>query len=141
MESLLLRIIKPPGNRQAGRFIRCENLQRRFARDIKSLQREELYEAIGSRKQARKGSETEGDRRPVLSIYRNRPRRLKAYFKGKLFRALVRKDGSIRFQRNTFNSPTLAAIAAVGHNINGWWFWRYERGPNNWVRLLDLRKR
>jgi Restriction Enzyme Adenine Methylase Associated len=140
MESLLLRIVKPPGNRQIGRFIRCENLQHRFARDIKSLMREELYEVLGKGTRARKANKTDGERKPVLSIYRSRPRRLKAYFKGKVFRALVRKDGSIRFKQTTFNSPTLAAIAAVGHNINGWQFWRYERGPSNWVPLLDLRK-
>jgi hypothetical protein len=40
MESLLLRITRPVGNKQIGKFVRCENLVRRFARDIKTLQRE-----------------------------------------------------------------------------------------------------
>src|SRR5258708_35095033 len=49
MESLLLRIAKPSGNRQSGRFVRCDNLKSRFTDDVKMLQREELFDIIGRR--------------------------------------------------------------------------------------------
>src|SRR3954451_25363477 len=32
MESLILRIAHPSGNKQIGKFVRCENLVKRFAR-------------------------------------------------------------------------------------------------------------
>src|SRR6266550_1287317 len=36
MESLLLRITRPAGNKQTGKFAKCENLVRRFKRDLKA---------------------------------------------------------------------------------------------------------
>lgn len=44
LESLLLRVVKPKpkGNDKTGKFANSENLLRRFARDIKALQRNEL---------------------------------------------------------------------------------------------------
>src|SRR3954470_17896172 len=34
MESLLLRILRPAGNKQTGKFAKCESLNRKLARDI-----------------------------------------------------------------------------------------------------------
>jgi hypothetical protein len=71
-----------------------------------------------------------------------RGNRLRARYKGKVFRARVRTDGSITIRGNggrKFNSPSLAAIQVVKKNMNGWWFWQYERSPGEWVRLTHLR--
>jgi len=54
--------------------------------------------------------------------------------------ARVRRDGSIRIGGRTFKSPSLAAATCVGHAINGWWFWKYERAPGDWVRLREPRR-
>lgn len=142
MESLLLRISKPPGNRQSGKFRRCENLKRRFAAAIRTLHREELDDVIGKIRQSAVGKRKAPGRsndQPVLSIYEKRPRILRATHKGKKYSARVRKNGAIRFGGKTFNSPSLAAVHAVGHPINGWWFWQFERAPGDWVRLRELR--
>jgi hypothetical protein len=79
-------------------------------------------------------------RGPVLGLYQKRRRRLRGSYKGTMFRAIVRKDGSIRFKGERYTSPSLAAAAACGHATNGWWFWKYERAPGDWVRLRELRK-
>src|SRR4051812_47122079 len=47
MESLLLRITRPSGNKQIGKFAKCDNLVRRFRRDIKTLQNEEITSILG----------------------------------------------------------------------------------------------
>lgn len=41
-----------------------------------------------------------------------------------------------------FNSPSLAAYAAIGRKrpMNGWTFWTYERAPGDRVPLNELRK-
>lgn len=143
MESLLLRIAHPTGNKQIGRFVKCENLVMRFARDIKTLQREEITGLLGLKRRAIVGRDRADDR-PVLAPYVPyiRRNRLRARYKGKMYRARVRRDGSITLPGNRgrkFNSPSLAAVHVAKRNMNGWWFWHYERSPGEWVRLRHLR--
>ena len=54
---------------------------------------------------------------------------------------MVRKDGSILYKGNTFNSPSLAGRAIKGRANNGWTTWKYERAPGDWVLLDALRKK
>ncbi len=141
MESLLLRIAKPVGNKVLGRFFRCDNLQRRFTADVRLLLNEELNDVVGRSLPERKAiKQKKGRDVAVLAIYKNRPRRLRGKSKGTTFKASVRNDGRIRFNRKSFASPSHAAAEAVGHSMNGWWFWQYERAPGDWVRLRELRK-
>jgi hypothetical protein len=51
-----------------------------------------------------------------------------------------RDDGTIRLQKKVYASPTAAAEAATPYPVDGWWFWKYERAPGDWVRLDELRK-
>jgi hypothetical protein len=142
LESLLLRIAKPQGNRQSGKFRQCENLKAKFACAVRAIQREELDEILGTArkpKAARMLRRARRDGQPVLALYSRRPKKLVGTFKGKKFTATVRKDGAIRFRGRVFLSPSLAGVQAVGHNINGWWFWKYEKSRGNWVRLRELR--
>jgi hypothetical protein len=146
LESLALRILKPVGNRVGGKFARAENLRTRLAREIRELERGRLMEIMGTqprskpRKAVRKPGKIAGA--PVLAKYANRPARLRRRYKGKFLIARVRPDGSIRFAGEVFNSPSLAAHAAIGRTraVNGWLFWTYERAPGDWVQLNELRK-
>ncbi|GEM_PF-2959636 len=62
----------------------------------------------------------------------------------------VQRDGTIKFasesadfkrlQNKVFTSPSLAAKAASGYHMNGWWHWTFERSPGEWVKLNELRK-
>lgn len=143
MESLLLRIMRPAGNKQIGKFVRCESLNRKLAGDIKTLHREQLASILGDKRRAVAGRDSADDR-PVLAPYVAdiRRNRLRAHYKGKSVRARVRRDGSITIYGATgrkFNSPSLAARHVLGRNANGWDFWQYERSPGEWVRLTRLR--
>jgi hypothetical protein len=77
----------------------------------------------------------------VLAGYRHLPRRIRGVHKGKTIKARVRQNGSIRYAGRIFNSPSMAAKAVVGRNINGWVFWTYEQGPGYWVKLSELKRR
>lgn len=145
LESLLLRIVQPLGNKQRGHFPKSENLRRRLARDVRRRQKVELHDLVGGRSLVLlepRADDESADRPPKLAKYLGRLHRriLKSTFKGKLVRARVRRDGSIRFRGKTCRTPSKAAAKASGRRTcNGWTFWSYERAPGDWVRLSELR--
>jgi hypothetical protein len=63
-----------------------------------------------------------------------------ATYKGKRYRARVRRDGRVRFNGQFYSSLSLAAKSAVKRSVNGWWFWKVEKGKGNWVRLYKVRR-
>ncbi len=144
LETLILHITgKPPGNKNKGKFKDSENLKRTLKRDIKKYQRDELLALIGqeaeevlrvTNKRGRLG------RRPVLAQYVRGSMKLRATLKGRIYKARVRRDGSIRFRRKVYNSPSAAGGAACKRSCDGWYFWKYERAPGDWVKLNELRK-
>jgi hypothetical protein len=144
LESLILRIVKPPGNKQKGKFAKSEDLRRRFKRDWYAEMRLKLSDLLGRQPRLaprkRRVAGTTG-RKPVLSEYTNGPMTLRARYKGKTVWAYVRKTGLIWFAGRHFTSPSLAGAHAVKHRTcNGWTFWQYQRAPGDWVVLDSLRK-
>ncbi len=143
LESLILRIVKPKGNKVKGKFAKSQNLRPEFARDIRSEYRRELALLLGREWTdplvAGNGDES-SVRPPVLAAYFTAPKRLRATHKGKTFRAHVRRDGSIRLGGKVYDSPSAAGSAAVRRACNGWSFWKYERAPGDWIKLSELRK-
>jgi hypothetical protein len=147
LESLLLRIVKPRGNQQGGNFCKSENLKRRLKRDIKTRDAarlnglfESAVEADSRGSKGRRPAKA-GGRAPVLAEYVSRPIRLRAYYKGRLIKAHIRRDGVVVFGGKRFTSPSLAGAAAQRRRTcNGWTFWQCERAPGDWVLLDELRK-
>ena len=144
LEALILCMVKPSGNRQKGKFARSEDLHRRFRRDIKRRVLAQVDGLFGEKNLIQKprapAMEHDG-RQPILAAYITGPIKLRVFYKGKMLSARVRRDGSIRFGRKLYNSPSLAGIAAVKRRTcNGWTFWQYERAPGDWVKLDKLRK-
>ena len=115
LESLLLRVVKPKpgGNVQTGKFASSENLVYQFKREIKAHQRAELNVLVGQ------GADMERPQKAVdiprrgvpLARYVTEPFNIRARFKGRTFRAHVRRDGTIRFQGKTYKSPSAAGSA------------------------------
>lgn len=144
LESLILRIVKPPGNKQKGKFARSEDLRRRFKRDLMADMRLRVGDIFGKpapvlalRKQLK--LEVDG-RKPVLAQYLKGKLTLRARHKGKTCWAYVRKTGLIWFGGKHFTSPSLAGAHAVKRKTcNGWTFWQYQRAPGDWVLLDELR--
>ncbi len=143
LESLVLRIVRPTGNRQTGKFARAQNLRREFTRRVKQDAAEHLSELLGVERTNRTarlgvGSSNKG----VLATYVTRTMRLRARHKGKVLKARVLRNGVISFAGKKFRSPSMAACAALPHRraVNGWSFWKYERAPGDWVLLRELRR-
>ena len=143
LESLVLRIVRPTGNRQGGKFAKAQNLRREFTRRVKQDAAEHLSELLGVEQTSRTVTLRAGSaHKAVLATYVTRPMRLRARYKGKALKARVLRNGVISFAGRKFQSPSMAACAALPHRraINGWHFWTYERAPGDWVSLRELRK-
>jgi hypothetical protein len=143
MESLILRIGRPSGNRVAGKFSKAENLIGRFKADIQRKQKLQLGELLGLTKKVKlvQRALSKDGKVPVLAPYVVKTLKIRAKFKGNTIRAHVLRGGAIVFKGKRYNSPSMAAAAACNRRTcNGWTFWKYERGPNEWVILRELRK-
>ena len=144
LESLLLRVIKPKPrrNKKTGKFAWSDDLRARFKKDVSASLQEELDSLMGKTEDVtsvRAASAKGGKVRP-LAEYVKAPFRIRGRSKGKTFLGRVRRDASIRARGKVFASPSAAAVAVTRYPVDGWWFWKYERAPGDWVRLDELRK-
>lgn len=144
LESLILRVVQPPGNKQKGKFARSENLQRKFRQQIKRDFQERIDGLFGETCVAQKREElieAPGGRNAVLRKYNSGPFIIRGKHKGQRIQARVRRDGTILLNGKVYTSPSLAAAAACKRRTcNGWTFWRYERAPGDWVTLDTMRR-
>jgi predicted GIY-YIG superfamily endonuclease len=144
LEALVLRIASPKGNRQKGKFVRSQNLLPEIKKDINKHHRKDLDDCFGDpQKRGNEKSQrrTREGRKPVLAPYVTKRFEIRLRYKGKLYKAIVRKDGSILYESKTFNSPSSAGSTIKGRATNGWTNWKYERAPGDWVLLDTLRKK
>lgn len=143
IESLVLRVIQPPGNSVKGKFRYAQDLRKRLNKDVAAKMKQERDSLLGYVRKTpvvREKYERDG-REPVLFPYRGKVKVLRGTHKGKRLTARVLKDGRIRFRKEIFTSPSVAAARAVGRvTQNGWVFWKYEQAPGDWVYLSRLRK-
>jgi hypothetical protein len=132
LESLILRIVQPKGNKQKGKFPKSEDIRRRFARDVKDRLNYEVALLFGDK--------------PIKSVSQGREAKLRrmklrAWFKGKKLRAQLLKGGRVRFGGKVYASlSTAAAKACKRRTCNGWTFWKYLRAPGDWATVDHLRK-
>jgi hypothetical protein len=142
LETLILRIVKPAGNKVKGKFAKSQDLRRQFRQDMKKSFEAEIngmFDPYRPKRRKPKPVKPKG-RSPALAKYVTARFPIKAHFKGKILKATVRRDGTIRFAGKLYNSPSLAAAAACQCvSCNGWSFWTYQRAPGDWVPLDTLR--
>lgn len=150
LESLLLRIANPKGNRQSGKFVSSQDLRPRLQRDMRQEDKAKYAELLGRTLRQRKGRSPAitsmskvGEQTGRTSPIANRLKRnatLWATYNGVDYTARLRLNGSVRWNGKTYASPTEAAKAIKGGvRANGWWFWFYEHKPGEWVRLRELK--
>ena len=154
LESLVLRIAEPKGNKQRGNFAKAQDLRKMFDQRIDDKARSDREAGytlhrpkprkIAVQKSARKDKGVnKSSRAVVLAKYPGRPKSLRKVFKGKKYTAQVRRDGTIKVRgiAGRFNSPSLAAMAIAKRTMNGWSFWTYQQAPGKWSSLNALRQR
>ena len=145
LETLLLRIVNPDGNVQTGRFVKSQNLAVQFKKDIRRKHREKIDDLIGGRrkktakKKVAKEKDSKGAPPPLAKYVRHGPMKLRVRYKGKLYRAVVRRGGQIRYDGVVYKTPSAAGMAVRKRPTNGWQFWQCERSPGDWIPLSKLR--
>ncbi|MEI6150850.1 MAG: hypothetical protein WCS01_17280 [bacterium] len=148
LESLILRVVKPSGNKQKGKFARSEDLRRKLTHDFRSSFTAEIDEMFGkparrslSRVPPPRTPVLDTGRTPVLAAFVSTPLILRARHKGHKLTARVRRNGTILFAGHVYTSPSVAGAAAVKRkSCNGWTFWEYERAPGDWITIDALRR-
>jgi hypothetical protein len=142
LESLVIRIARPKGNDQKGKFGRAENLLRPFRRAIREFLNKELDDLFADTRYVRQKKKSNvGNKRGVkLAPFVKKRFKIRLTLHGKTFYARVRRDGMIRFRGKLYKSPSAAAVKITKHGVDGWIHWFYERAPGDWVPLDTLRR-
>jgi len=142
LESLILRIVAPAGNRMTGKFMDSESLRAKLNNSMKNADADRRARLLGgkiARKRRRsKTKKATGTR--VLEGLIERRIVLKAWRGGEEYRATLRKDGRVSVKKEAFESPSRAGKAVLGRECNGWSFWHYRDKNGDWVPLKNLRK-
>lgn len=145
LETLLLRIVSPSGNRMGGKFVRSQNLAVQLRRDLRMWHREQERFLVPVRRQQRNVSKTTNAEEsngtpPPLAAYVSAPKKLRVRYKGKLYRARIRRDGTILYDGIVYRTPSAEGLAVRKRPTNGWQFWQFERAPGDWVPLSKIRQ-
>jgi len=142
LESLILRIVEPKGNRVAGKFARSEGLRRKLNRAMRERDADRRADLLGGhvarRRHRTKVKHSLGANR--LAGIAGRAVQLRRRYKEEVLKASLLKDGRIRVAGKLYDSPNAAARAATGRRqINGWFFWHFRNDKKEWVPLRSLR--
>jgi len=144
LEALVMRIARPPGNKQRGRFARSTDLQGTLLRRVRDSQQADLGEWFGAQvkrpKRARPTPSSCPSRPPPLAPFADRVSELRAIYKHRTIKARVRSDGSILLGSEVHRAPSGAAQAVVRRTCSGWRFWKWKRPDGKWVALDELRR-
>jgi len=143
LETLILKIASPKGNKQSGNFINAQNLKPILKKAVTKAQQKELIglgliktnEVAKTKVIALKG------RKAILAPYAKNRFEIRLRYKGKTHKAMIRKDGTILSAGKVYNSPSMAAAAIKQRASNGWTNWKYERAPGDWLLLDNLRNK
>jgi len=143
LESLLLRIVDPKGNRVKGGFARSNDLISLLNKEMKNADADRRADLVGGsvRKRRRRRKTRSGKGIVALSGIVARSTEIHGTYKGQLYKGRLRADGQISYQGQLYASPTGAAKAASGpRTVSGWRFWRLKNEGGDWVPLRQLRK-
>jgi hypothetical protein len=140
LESLLLRIARPDGNRVSGGFGGPKSLYRTLNKLMSHADADRRAGLIGGfiAKHRRAKAAVAGGSLGLAGLVERRIS-LRARFKGRTLKATLRRDGYVSYHGQQFASPSAAAKQAVGHATNGWRFWQYRVARGQWEPLSNIR--
>jgi hypothetical protein len=141
IESLLVRIASPKGNRVVPKGKSRGPLLNQLKAMVVQRQKDELRELFGGQARPRRIIRRSNNGQRSLAglvskstpIYRN--------YKGKRYTATLNPDGTILHKGKKYSSPTAAAKAVVDRSsVNGWHFWYIEDVNGDKVKLYKFRE-
>lgn len=147
LESLLLRVFMPEGNRVGGKLPGARDGKRALADAMRrhdAAKRDAALHGTSSLSKAPARRSTRGRAVPgkggeTLAGLLPSAIALRADHKGTRYTARARKNGQIVFGGQVFSSPSAAAIAITGHPTNGWRSWHCRTTDGEWLPIDALR--
>jgi len=141
IESLLVRIANPKGNRVIPKGKSSGPLLRQLKALVKQKQREEFLELFAGGKAKQRISERQHSRhqKHLKGLVSKRAKLYKTY-NGKEYTATLTPSGSIIMDGNKYTSPSAAAKAILKRPANGWAFWFIKDLNGDWVKLKQYRE-
>ena len=140
IESLLVRIANPKGNRVVPRGKSTGVLVKKLKQLIKRKQKVELDSMFAPTRTSTTKSAPKSN--GSLAGLVERKTKLHKTYKGQDHDATLSPKGVITYKGKPFSSASGAARAVIRskRNVNGWMFWYAQNEAGDWVRLNDLRK-
>jgi hypothetical protein len=141
IESLLIRISNPKGNRIKPKGRAKGDLIKKLKKMVKDSQRTEYEKMFPQKKTANRGAgkKAVATRKKIKGLVSRKTTLYRSY-KGKEYKALLFPTGVIKIGKNKYSSPTAAALKIVdGPTVNGWNFWYIKDSNGEWVKLSEFR--
>jgi hypothetical protein len=139
LESLMLRVIKPEGNRVKGKLKGSKDQRSELERRIKEEQERKRRGILGIpvrkvkiKQKSKSGSGLQGHG-STGAIF------LRAFYKGKEYRATLSQDGTVRVGDNRYSSLSAAGVSITKRGTNGRHFWRVRNEAKEWVRISTMK--
>jgi hypothetical protein len=143
IESLLVRIANPKGNRVIPRGRSTGTLVKLLKKMVQAKQRQELLGLFGDKRAAGRVQRTtrEASAAPRLAGLVGKRTKLYRTYNGREYTASLNPQGLINYNGKKYNSATAAAKAIVKRKgaINGRAFWYIRDANGDWVRLGDYK--
>jgi hypothetical protein len=142
IESLLVRIANPKGNRVVPHGKSSGALLKQLKTKIQQQQKNELAKLFSTKTPTRKAPLTNGSKHPntLVGLVDKRVPIYRTY-KGKEYKAFLNPKGIITLGGVKYSSPSGAAraVLATPRAVNGWLFWYIQDLRGDWVRLADFK--
>jgi hypothetical protein len=134
IESILIRISSPKGNKVKPRGASDPGLKKLLRSLIMMKQREEI-DSLFQRKSTKKSDTING----LKGLFKSSKVLVRTY-KGKEYKAKLLKNGKIRYKNKVYASATASAkVITKRTSINGLEFWYVQDDNNNWVKLKKVK--
>jgi len=141
IESLLVRIANPEGNKRIPKGRIGSAMLKQLKALVKQKQAEEFADMFGTIKLTRQKIK-KGFKKHLKTLRGMVTKRTPLYrtFKGKEYRAFLYPSGIIKIGSKSFKTPTAAALVIVKRpTVNGWTFWFIKDERGEWVRLSEYK--
>ena len=139
IESVLISIADPTGNKAKPKGTADAELRKDLEDIVKKRQEEERSRLFGTKKSSKRKKSKTQTKRPTLKNIFSKARPLSTKFKGKEYKARLLISGKIRYKGKLYDTPSGAAVAALGGSKSGWNYWEVQNEDGNWVKLSTLK--
>ncbi|VVB54961.1 UvrABC system protein C [uncultured archaeon] len=137
IESLIVRIANPKGNRQVPTGRASSSMLKTLVAKLNEEFNQEKEELIGGLKSKGAGRVKMSIGRELQGLVSKKTPLYKTY-KNREYQAILTPSGVIRYKNKDYTNPTAAAKAVVGRSsVNGWIFWYIQDPKGDWIRLSE----